>query len=440
MLSNSLRMFPRLISALFLLIGSLTLSAQTESFDLVTYNLMFYKTTNAPCSHIRNAALRDADLTTIVDYLTPEILVVNELGDNPVNPPIMLRDILNVNGRNYYEQATTTNNSSSGLVNMLFYNSDVLALHSQQTLQRDLGGTPILRVIDFYRLYVKDPGLGQPGVDTVFFTVVALHFKAGSSSGDRSQRERAAEAIIDFIDRNVQDDHVILAGDLNIRSSSEDAYQELINPSNPLLSLNDPLSRPGNWNNNPNFSTVHTQSTRSNGAGCFSGGGMDDRFDQILVSNQILANSNLDYVEYRTIGQDGGSYNNNLATSNNISVPANVATALFNFSDHLPVGITLEAEVSGLGIEEAQLWQQSIAFPNPFRDELTVSFEGMKAHSAMSLNVLDLTGRSIAKLDFSVGESLENLSFNSGGWPNGIYLLSLIENGQPLLTRKIVKQ
>ena len=51
----------------------------------------------------------------------------------------------------------------------------------------------------------------------------------------------------------------------------------------------DPINTPGSWNNNEDFRGVHTQSTRtsSSGFGGGAGGGLDDRFDFIMVSQNL---------------------------------------------------------------------------------------------------------------------------------------------------------
>ena len=76
---------------------------------------------------------------------------------------------------------------------------------------------------------------------------------------------------------------VLFAGDLNIYTSTEPAYIELLDPTNPIV-LVDPIDTPGAWNNNEDFTAVHTQSTRTSSGpfGAGAGGGLDDRFDFIL--------------------------------------------------------------------------------------------------------------------------------------------------------------
>jgi exonuclease III len=426
---------------LILLIGWNSLNAQVEDIKLMTYNLLFYKASNSFCTHSRTASQRDADLKTIIQDVQPDLLCVNELGDNPVNPLVILSDILNVDGVNYYERAASTNNSSSSIVNMLFYNKNKLVLHSQHKIERDVNNAPLIRVIDFYRLYVKDQGLGSAGVDTVWINVAALHLKAGQGSSNEQARARAAAAVMDYIGRELPGENVLVAGDFNVYQASEPAFQTFINyTANPSVSLNDPINQLGNWNNNSNFAAYHTQSTHASGTGCFSGGGMDDRFDMILASDAVMnASQNLSYVDYETVGQDGGGFNGNLPTTNNFFYNQTLATALYNFSDHLPVVIELEASVSGIGLSEENRLERSWQTNNPFGDELTIRFNSGNWHPQLEIEIINLTGASLYQGQLKLQSGKEILKLPTSDWASGIYLINIrTESGQSL-TRKLIK-
>ena len=102
------------------------------------------------------------------------------------------------------------------------------------------------------------------------------------------------------------------------------------------------INTPGNWNNSSSFANVHTQSTRTSASyDCGSSGGSDDRFDQILVSSNVLTgNDNVRYVNgsYDALGNDGNHFNTNLlAAPVNTQYPDSVVKALYYMSDHLPV-------------------------------------------------------------------------------------------------------
>lgn len=430
-------MLKRLL-ALILGVISLQSMAQTETIKVVSYNLLFYKSGSTPCNHNRTAAQRDSDLQTIVSYLAPDVMVVQELGSSPVNPLVMLQDIFNVNGISHYDRAGSSNNSSSSIVNMLFYNSDKLELVSQDFINLDINQAPLVRVIDFYRLYVKDQGLGIPGVDTVFFTIGVAHLKAGNSASDGDQRARATEAVMKYVAQNVPDDNVLFGGDLNIYGANQTAFQNLVNSSSfPSANFQDPINQMGSWNNNSNYANYHTQSTHSSSSGCFSGGGMDDRFDMILASPAIMNNSDgLNYVSYQAVGQDGSSFNSNLNTSSNFSVNGTIASALFNFSDHLPVEIELEASVSGIGLDPLNAGENYWSVRNPVKSSLSLDFKGSFSKLPLDIRVSNINGQPIG---FWQSSGSNTLDIDVMDWPKGIYLVTVSNRDGFFETRKVVK-
>ena len=115
--------------------------------------------------------------------------------------------------------------------------------------------------------------------------------------------------------------------------------------SNTYIQFYDPKDKAGSWNNNSNYADLHTQSTRSSTSegGCFSTGGLDDRFDFILCGKEILDNKRgISYIEdsYKAIGNDAQHFNKKTLLLQIINqFPINVINALYDMSDHLPVQI-----------------------------------------------------------------------------------------------------
>ena len=430
-------MYKSVLSFLFVAL-SLQGFAQIEDIKVMCYNLMWYKTSSAPCNHSVGSAQRDNDFKNIVAYVAPDILVVNEFGTSPVNALVVMADILNVDGITHFNRATN-NFGSSSIANMLFYNEDKLTLDFQDAVELDLNNFPIVRAIDYYKLYVKDAALGQPGVDTAWIGIFAAHLKAGNGSANGAQRERATAAVMDYIDNNVQVDNILFTGDLNVYTSSESAFQNLVNyTANPSLSFNDPENQLGSWNNNSNFANVHTQSTHSSSSGCFSSGGMDDRFDFILSSDAISNNTHkVSIDDYYAIGQDGSFFNSSMNTNNNFMVPSYIASALYNFSDHLPVVMELEASVSGLGENSYEQMRQSWTFANPAQQSIELSLKGRLSEESLELSILNLSGKVIRQLNTG---ATKNLSIDCSAWSRGIYIISL-NNGQGYReSRKVIVQ
>jgi hypothetical protein len=151
----------------------------------------------------------------------------------------------------------------------------------------------------------------------------------------------------------------------------------LINPADETYKFYDPVNQIGSWHVNSTYKDYHTQSTRSSYNGCAASGGMDDRFDFIMASGNIMNGTDkIQYINdsYTTLGQDGSSYNSSLNTSDNSSVPTAVAHALYENSDHLPVLLDIKID-KNLG-EIAEINDVYHSPENPYTDQdITVSAE-----------------------------------------------------------------
>jgi hypothetical protein len=156
------------------------------------------------------------------------------------------------------------------------------------------------------------------------------------------------EVLVDYISTLPEDAVVLVAGDFNVYTSTEPGYQLLINPNRDLV-LKDPINVPGSWNNNAQFSDVHTQSTRTapiNDDG--AGGGMDDRFDFILISEPAFeADARVQYVEgtYENVGNTGNCFNQRLIDCTGGNVPGDVVYAMYQMSDHLPIVLEMQVQL-----------------------------------------------------------------------------------------------
>ena len=172
-----------------------------------------------------------------------------------------------------------------------------------------------------------------------------------------------------------------MGGDFNIYTSTEDAYSNLISGSG--VTLVDPLPT-GNYHNNSAFASIHTQSTRTVQIDGGATGGMDDRFDYILHGPDISSGANgvtLVPGSYWAYGQDGNRFNGELLdTPTNTTVPADVLSALYYMSDHLPIYCELALDVPVAVIETEEIpvsWvvedgQSQLQFQDPFDGEVTL--------------------------------------------------------------------
>ncbi|MBI1193585.1 MAG: T9SS type A sorting domain-containing protein [Bacteroidetes bacterium] len=317
--------FHRSILVLLILFVAATRPVQAQD----TLKVMYYNLLNFPDG---GAVNRQDTMERIFDYVRPDVLFVCEL--NSVSGANELLATLNGLGAGPYQRANYVANQSSenNLQNMCFYRSDKLSLLGQDEI---LTG---LRDINEYELFQVD---GLTG-DTVFIDFYVAHLKAAAGGTNEAEREAAILNLKAHLNTRPPGRNVVFGGDLNFYDSFENGYQALLN--NPPVLFEDPINRPGSWSNNIAFDDIHTQSTRSTSFGGGASGGLDDRFDIILLSENILdATGNVRYNSgsYKAIGNDGAHFNQSVNNGVNNSAPPAVISALYQSSDHLPVVLEL---------------------------------------------------------------------------------------------------
>ena len=305
-------------STLFLLylISIHPFSFAQDSVRLMTYNILNYPYVGAT---------RADTLAVIIDEVLPDILIVNELQNN-TGANTILNNAMNTNGRTYYNPAVFYNGYDSD--NMCYYDNTKFGLFSQNQIATSI------RDISEYVLYWKG---NLPSADTIYFNVYSLHLKASSGATNEAQRLAEVQILKDRIDNRSGINNIFVGGDFNIYNSIEPAYQEILNGGG--TDLFDPINSSGNWHANAVYADVHTQATGSINGG--SGGGLDDRFDFFFVTSDIINGDNaVQYIDgtYEAYGQDGNRFNSNMNVwPANTAVTAEIASALYNMSDHLPV-------------------------------------------------------------------------------------------------------
>jgi hypothetical protein len=255
---------------------------------------------------------------------------------------------------------------------------------------------------DVYRFDVQLQGYNHA---TTIVSLYPVHMKAGDSGTDQARRLVEATAIRTNISQLPAGWHGIIGGDFNVQSSSQSAYQHMVGGAS-LGRTRDPISTPGSWNNNGTFRIVHTQDP----AGA---GGMDDRHDQILITDGLLDGVGFDYIgqfgtpystttwndpnhSYRSYGNDGTSFDMGLRTTGNTMVGATIAQALINMcagAGHLPV--LLDARVPAKVTSNTSLdFGDAFVGDAPVAQVLNVSNNG---------NVAVWNAAGIASLSYSLG-------------------------------------
>ena len=120
----------RYILLLFVFAVSVRISAQ-DSITVVQYNLLNYGNYTEYCTNSNNNHVaKEGYLRTIIDYSKPQIFTVNEITSLNFYHDRLLTEVMNANGRGYYKRTPATNFAGSDIINMMFYDTTKLALHS----------------------------------------------------------------------------------------------------------------------------------------------------------------------------------------------------------------------------------------------------------------------------------------------------------------------
>ena len=328
------------------LFSFINVSAQ-ETFKVMFYNLLNYPLEDA-------VANREADLDFILSDYKPDLFLVCELNnstgaDNVLN---ITRTAINSS----FEMATYVSNTSddfggnqNDLQNLLYYDGSKFILEDQIIVPTNL------RDFNIYKLLLNTT---QQNTNPVEIYIIVCHLKASSGTLNAQRRFEMVLELETYLNTLPTNSNILLGGDLNIYTASESAFQELLETTN-SITFADPADRVGSWNNNPNFVDVFTQSTRTQNGFGGSTGGFDDRFDFILTSQNMLGTTTINYVEdsYQVYGNNGlaSCYNRRINSSDcgNSNSQFSFATrnALHNFSDHLPVTVSLDANVTLLSTD-----------------------------------------------------------------------------------------
>lgn len=421
----------------------ITISAHAQdTLTVMQYNLLYYGNYNsgfANCYETNNNTQRkDECIRTIMDYVKPDIFTVCEFGATQQLLNDFMRHNLNIDGVNYWQSDNIINYAEEDIINHIFFDSRKMGLKKHVALRTNPRDT------DVYELYLKTPRLSVG--DTIKLVCIVAHPKAGM--GYESQRYTVMQKAMDYVNTNYPTDNVLIMGDFNMYGASESGYRLLTQTySNPSICFMDPLANVGGvgeWNNNIQFAKFHTQSTHywTDEGDCPSGGGLDDRFDFILMADEIAFSYNhLRYVQgsYKAVGNDGNHFNHDIDFNGNTSVPSDVLEALFDCSDHLPVTMKIAVDAK-LGVEdhEAQSLYATVA-PNPASDKAIVTVFN-SAQGQMQFELYSLQGQLLQREAAAFGEGAQQFELALQNLTKGFYLLRIKHDSGWTQTVKLVVQ
>ncbi|MDB0037961.1 T9SS type A sorting domain-containing protein, partial [bacterium] len=352
------------------------------SFAQLSMDVMCYNVLNFP-----NGSNREDTLKKVLSYYTPDILMLQELKSGGGLDQIT--GVLNELSADHFESGTwvaqQSGSTSYKLQQNIVYNTAIFGLSEERVILTDH------RDVNYFKLFIRDENLSVSN-DTVFLHVYVTHLKSSQGSANEAARYQMAQMMRADINSLPPDSYVLAGGDFNLYTSSEDAYQHLI-ATGQTNTLADPLGMPGNWHSS-SFSNkeILTQSTRLNALSDGAGGGLDDRFDFVLNSTELLSgNSELSYASgtYKALGNNGTCYNSDITNCSTVNnVPDSILMALYYCSDHLPVVLSLVSDIV-LSVDESQIPHFSI-YPNPAKNELSID---LKKDEDLAIQIIDLTGK-----------------------------------------------
>ncbi|WP_417860855.1 endonuclease/exonuclease/phosphatase family protein [Winogradskyella sediminis] len=357
---------------------TLTSVSSQETVKVMFYNLLNYPLEDAVPNRIN-------DLAYILSDYKPDLFLVCEL-NNITGATEILNTVKSAISLDY-DMATYTSNTSddswgdqNDLQNLLYYNS------SKFTLEEEIIVPTYLRDFNVYRVQLRT--INQDS-DPIELYIIVCHLKASSGTYNAQKRFEMIQDLETFLDTLPADSNVLLGGDLNIYTSSEDAFQTLIDNNNSIVFV-DPANRVGSWHNNSNYVDVFTQSTRTQTGMGGTTGGFDDRFDFILTSQNMTNTASLTYVpdSYEVYGNNGltscwnKAINASECETTDSKFSYTLRNHLHNFSDHLPVTLSLETDATFLNVDKFQIASRFGLDATVVNQHLVVTLNDITLHNA----------------------------------------------------------
>ncbi len=386
----------------------------------------------------------DSGIAKPIDILC--LQEVNSANTTGAGYTALLNQIYNTNT---YAFGTLNGSTTGAGTQAIIYNTTAVELISSAAV-----GTTSLTSLARQNLRYQLRPVGYGAAADIY--IYNGHWKAGT--GDQARRLAEADAIRTDVNNNLPAGaNVIYTGDLNVYRSTDLGYARLLDAGNGQAF--DPISAAGNWSGGAEFKAIHTQSpyrqSLNPGFGGTSGG-MDDRFDQQLVTANLNDAEGVAYIPnsyFALVNNGSHALNQPLDSGTGASGP--VLNTLSSILDHLPVVADYQVPakmavshtnpsvvLSGAPVELA-IAVQNVA-PTPYTngaDELdyTVNITGAAAGSfsgsALSASLANVHLRSVGvstpgikSRSYTVNASSQAAS-NSAFASN--YQITVLDHAQP---------
>tara|TARA_R110002012_G_scaffold41736_5_gene114105 strand:+ start:9519 stop:10763 length:1245 start_codon:yes stop_codon:yes gene_type:complete len=398
-------MLKNILTFVFLIV-SLGVNAQG------TIKTMFYNLLEFPSAQPNN---REQILMEILDEYEPDLFMICEL-ESEFGADLILDTSLNDEGINFLRAPFEPSQSGDpDHQQILFYRKGMFTLEASEVISTQV------RDINHYTLKLST---ADQQTDPVFIEVFVTHLKSSQGSSNQNLRLDMVNQFTNRLETLDPNSFVIFSGDFNFYTASEPGYQELLDPTNAIVMV-DPIDRPGSWNNNINFQDIHSQSTRisSGPFGAGAGGGLDDRFDFITVSENMLSDPKLKYITdtYKSFGNNGNCFDNSInSTDCSGGFSQELRELLYNMSDHLPIVMDLETNKEIILSTDDFLAQDSIIIENTIVSKNLNIQMGSNFSRNITFEVYNTLGQKLMKFN---SETSAHLSIDVSQLTNGVYYL-----------------
>lgn len=431
-------MFKRTFVLVFLLTVNLQINGQTR-IKAMFYNLLNYSNESVSIQ-------KTSHLKTILDDVSPDLFMVCEIESEAGSNYLFTNAVQNHNAD--FEKAPWQNiqsSASGGLTQMVYYNRKKLVYESSRVIATNT------RDINHYTFKINTVNVNT---NPIRLEVFVTHLKASTGSTNRQRRLGSIQDFFTAVNAIPEDSYVLFAGDFNFYTSNEEGYQLLIDNAN-RIQIVDPINRPAtpfpsnvqdpfntlSWSSeyfwrNSTYADVHSQSTRTSNSGLIdqsgSTGGLDDRFDFIMMSQNFNTSSDLFYVQnsYKTYGNNGNCYNSNINNPNcNGTYSQNLRNSLVQFSDHLPIVMEIESPQNTLSLKDVT-FQLLLPKGNIVDSELEIKVPAEIQNQVKRIQVYDFNGRKIVETKYT--PSVSNLTIPTSTLSTGIYYLTTNLGSKPV--------
>ena len=387
-------------------------------------------------------------LSTILNEVSPDLLMVCEVVDE-IGSNYLFENAIIPHNEDFKKAPFEENQSGSySLQQMVYYNSNKLIFEESRVITADT------RDINQYTFKINTE---NAEINPIRMEVFVTHLKASTGSSNRQRRLNSIQSFVSYTNTIANDSYVLFAGDFNFYTSNEEGYQYLIDNRNPIIMI-DPINRPAPtfpddgvdyfnydnydstyfWNNS-SFSDIHSQSTRTSNSGLIddsgSTGGLDDRFDFIMMSENFNTSSDLFYVNdsYQVVGNNGNCYNSQISNSNcSGTYSQTLRNALIEFSDHLP--IVMEIETPENTLSTYTLSKINFISSNITQDYLKIFLTDKLDKN--TIKIYTINGQLI-RIKTPINSSENSLTIDVRHLSKGIYYLSHQKLNNPLKFIKI---